>query len=226
MLQLAACARASSSRAAAAAGVGMQNVYTSIFSTSNIWHSPGVFPVEQQQCTQQQQFSSKAGSDESYTPRFSSSTSPEAVTSKGDPEVNDRRSSSDSGHTTFTGTADVFTPSSGNAQQQQQPTVATDSNRSWMSGDDLGTRVEAATNINTTTTASPNQQQQQQDSGSSQQQQQSGGEGATLGVDAATPECHPADPYCQAGEEAPMPDGFHEPEPGDDHIPPSSGFPA
>jgi hypothetical protein len=95
-----------------------------------------------------------------------------------------------------------------------------------MSGDDLGTRVEAATNTNTTTTASPNQQQQQQEDSGSSQQQQGEGEGATLCVDAATPECHPADPYCQAGEEAPMPDGFHEPEPEDDHIPPSSGFPA
>jgi hypothetical protein len=201
----------------------MPSGYTSILKTSTIGQSPCSFPKEQQQCKQQQHFSSRAGSDEPYTPKFSSSTSPEAVTSKGDRDANESRSSSSSGHTTFTGTADAFAPSSDNASQQQQPTVATDSNRSWMSGDDLGTRVEAATSDNTTAAFSRGQQQQQQNSGSSQQQQ---GEGATLGVDAATPECHPADPYCQVGEKAPMPDGFHEPEPGDDHIPLSSGFPA
>lgn len=36
--------------------------------------------------------------------------------------------------------------------------------------------------------------------------------------------CHPADPYCQAGEEAPRPDDFHKE--GDGSTPPSAGFPA
>lgn len=36
--------------------------------------------------------------------------------------------------------------------------------------------------------------------------------------------CHPADPYCQAGEQPPRPDDFHEE--GDGTTPPSSGFPA
>lgn len=36
--------------------------------------------------------------------------------------------------------------------------------------------------------------------------------------------CHPADPYCQAGEEPPRPDDFHDD--GDGSTPPSSGFPA
>uniref|UniRef100_A0A383W1H3 Uncharacterized protein n=1 Tax=Tetradesmus obliquus TaxID=3088 RepID=A0A383W1H3_TETOB len=222
MMQLVACARASSGRAAAAA-------FNAPIITSSSWKplSSRQIPCsssavqQQQQCTQQQQeqqqrqFSSKAGSDDSGSSQFTSS--PKAVTSKGDPASNETSSSNNQpGHTTFTGTADVFQPSSSSGtQQQQEPSVATDSNRSWMSGDDLGTRVEAATSDSSTATASPNQQQQQQQ-----------GEGATLGVDAAAPECHPADPYCQAGEQAPMPDGFHEPEPGDDHIPPSSGFPA
>jgi hypothetical protein len=197
MLQPVAFARAGSSTAAAAAAAfGMPSVHNSSFRTATAGQSPCSFmlgPIEQQQCTQQQQqqqFSSRAGSDESYTPTFSSTTSPEAVTSKGEPGINSSRSSSESGHTTFTGTADVFTPSSDSASQQQ-PTVATDSNRSWMSGDDLGTRVEAATSDNATTAATHNQQQQQ-GSGADRQQ----GEGATLGVDAAAPECHPADPYC------------------------------
>jgi hypothetical protein len=181
--------------------------------------SPGGFAVtQQQQCTRQQQFSSTASSNNSDAPRVSPSSSPEAVTSRGGSATNEAASnSSEPGRTVFTGTADVFTPSRDD-NKQQQPSVATDSNRSWMSGDDLGTRVEAATSDNSSnsssTTCSPDQQQQQQ------------GEGATLGVDAAALECHPADPYCQAGEKARMPDGFHEPEPGDDHIPPSSGFPA
>jgi hypothetical protein len=182
---------------------------------------------QQQQRAQQQQFSSRAGSDDSSNPfSSSSSSSPEAATSKGDPSTNEVGSSSEPGHTTFTGTADVFTPNSGNAQQQQQQqaSVATDANRSWMSGDDLGTRVEAVTSNNegSTPTASPGSSADRQQ----QNRPDDANKGATLGVDAASPECHPADPYCQAGEEAPMPDGFHEPEPGDDHIPPSSGFPA
>jgi len=84
--------------------------------------------------------------------------------------------------------------------------------RHWVSGDDLGTRAEAA--LDKAADAAGSSPDRLEGSVSTQ-----GSDPA--GVDDA---CHPADPYCTAGEAPPRADDFHEE--GDGTTPPSSGFPA
>lgn len=80
-----------------------------------------------------------------------------------------------------------------------------------MSGDDLGTRAEAALDkaADAAGSSSPDQ-----DSVPMQDSDPAGADDA----------CHPADPYCTAGEAPPRADDFHEE--GDGTTPPSSGFPS
>jgi hypothetical protein len=87
--------------------------------------------------------------------------------------------------------------------------------RRWVSGsgDDLGTRAEAALD---------KAAEAVQDSGrTTGREQQPEAAAEALADDEA---CHPADPYCSVGEEPPRPDDFHEE--GDGSTPPSAGFPA
>lgn len=85
--------------------------------------------------------------------------------------------------------------------------------RRWVSGDDLGTHAEAALDKAAEAIQKPGR------TTGSEQQPEAAAE--ALANDEA---CHPADPYCSVGEEAPRPDDFHEE--GDGSTPPSAGFPA
>lgn len=84
-----------------------------------------------------------------------------------------------------------------------------------MSGDDLGTRANAALDKASEMTGRDSRSR----SSSSEQRPEAAAE--VLANDDA---CHPADPYCTVGEPAPRPDDYHEE--GDGTTPPSSGFPA
>lgn len=90
--------------------------------------------------------------------------------------------------------------------------------RHWVTGDDLGTRANAALD-KVAEQAGPNSSSTTSNSGS-QQQPEAAAE--LLADDEAC--CHPADPYCTVGEAPPRPDDFHEE--GDGSTPPSAGFPA
>lgn len=93
--------------------------------------------------------------------------------------------------------------------------------RHWIAGDDLGTRVEAATGPSDgSSTAAADKAAT---SWGSEKQPEAGAEEA-MAAEEEEDACHPADPYCAVGEEPPRPDDFHDE--GDGSTPPSSGFPA